>query len=394
VGVVEGAQRSHDDARYGPSPDNGLVSSPPRLACRSCGHETEYLGVQYCDRCFGPLDLVTAPDRADGAPTPLVAAPRLGEAIGLEELWLKDETANPTGSFKDRVVAAAAVRARTTAVTVLACSSTGNLARSVAAGAADAGLRSVVVVPEALPTFERDALVAQGATVVVVRGDYDAANRVATEGSEELGHWGWVNANLRPWYGAGAGTVAEEIVEQAGPPEQVVLPMASGALAFQVVRAFAADRVRPRLVVGQPAGCGPVAAAWASGADEVRPVRPATRVGALAMGDPPDGQDVLAAARASAGAVLAVDEEALDGLAAVVTDRAGIVVDLASAVAVGAARDGVGSGVLDPAARTVVVLTGGRPRWPPRPVAAPGRAVTIDPSLAALRDAVEQEPFS
>jgi threonine synthase len=370
------------------------VPSPPRLACRSCGHETEYLGVQYCDRCFGPLDLVTAPDRPDRAPTPLVAAPVLGEAFGLEDLWLKDETANPTGSFKDRVVAAAAVRARASDVTVLACSSTGNLARAVAVGAADAGLRSVVIVPEVLPTVERDALVAQGATVVVVRGDYDAANRVATEGSEELGHWGWVNANLRPWYGAGAGTVAEEILEQAGPPDQVVLPMASGALAFQVVRAFAADRVRPRLVVGQPAGCGPVAAAWASGADEVRPVRPATRVGALAMGDPPDGQDVLAAARASAGAVLAVDEEALDGLAALVTDRAGIVVDLASAVAVGAARDGVGSGVLDPAARTVVVLTGGPPRWPSRPVAAPGRAVTIDPSLAALRDAVEQEPFS
>ncbi|MET0490614.1 MAG: pyridoxal-phosphate dependent enzyme, partial [Acidimicrobiales bacterium] len=370
------------------------VTSSPRLACRACRHETDYLGVQYCDRCFGPLDLVAPPERPDRAPTPLVAAPELGAAFGLEDLWLKDETVNPTGSFKDRVVAATAVRARATGVAVLACSSTGNLARAVAVGAANARLRSVVVVPEALSTSERDALVAQGATVVVVRGDYDAANRVATQGSEELSRWGWVNANLRPWYGAGSGTVADEIVEQAGPPDQVVLPMASGALAFQVARAFAAHGARPRLVVGQPAGCAPVAAAWAAGADDVEPVRPSTRVGVLAMGDPPDGSDVLTAARVSAGAVFAVEEADVDALAALVADRAGIAVDLASAVTVGAAREGVGSGVLDPAARTVVVLTGGPARWPERPVAAPGRAVTIDPSLAALRDAVEQEPSS
>ena len=128
---------------------------------------------------------------------------------------------------------------------------------------------------------------AQGATVVVVRGDYDAANRVAVEGSEELGHWGWVNANLRPWYGAGAGAVADEIGEQAGPPDQVVLPMASGALAFQVARAFAAHGARPRLVVGQPAGCAPVAAAWAAGADDVEPVRPATRRMVTTSSPPP-----------------------------------------------------------------------------------------------------------
>lgn len=370
----------------------GVVADPgPLLACRACGHRTRPQGVQYCDRCFGPLDLVATPRLLDRPATPLVAAPDLGAALGLGDLWLKDETVNPTGSFKDRVVAATAARAREIGATVLACSSTGNLARAVAVGAAEAGLRAVVVVPEALDRVERAALVAEGATVVVVRGDYDAANRVAAEGSEELGTWGWVNGNLRPWYGAGAGTLAVEVLDQGPPPDQVVLPMASGALAYQCANAFAARGVRPRLVVGQPQGCAPVAAAWAAGDEDVAPVRAATGVEVLAMGDPPDGPDVLAAARASGGAVLAVTEADLDAVVALVAERTGIAVDLASAVAVAAARDAVVAGVIDPATRTVVVLTGGPARWPVGPVAAAGVAVTIDPSLAALRDAVEEE---
>ena len=369
----------------------GVADPGPLLACRACGHETAPLGVQYCERCFGPLDLVVAPPPPDRPPTPLVAAPGLGAAVGLGDLWLKDETANPTGSFKDRVVAAAAARAREVGATVLACSSTGNLARALAVGAATAGVRSVVVVPEALAPRERDALVAQGAMVVMVRGDYDAANRVAAEGSEDLGRWGWVNGNLRPWYGAGAGTTAAEVLAQGPVPAQVVLPMASGALAYQCDRAFAAAGARPRLVVGQPSGCAPVAAAWAAGADEVTPVRSATRVEVLAMGDPPDGPDVLAAARASGGAVLAVAEDPLSEIVALVAGHTGVAVDLASAVAMAAARDAVAAGVLDPDARTVVVLTGGPPRWPEAPVAVAGAAVTIEPSLAALRDAVEEE---
>ncbi len=369
----------------------GVADPGPLLACRACGHETAPLGVQYCDRCFGPLDLVGEPPPLVGPPTPLVAAPGLGAALGLGDLWLKDETANPTGSFKDRVVAAAAARALDLGATVLACSSTGNLARALTVGAAAAGLRAVVVVPEALAADEREALVVHGATVVVVRGDYDAANRVAAEGSEDLGSWGWVNGNLRPWYGAGAGTVATEILDQGVAPAQVVLPMASGALAHQCMRVFATEGARPRLVVGQPSGCAPVAAAWAAGTDDVAPVRAATRVEVLAMGDPPDGPDVLAAARDSGGAVLAVAEDDLDPVAALVAEHAGLEVDLASAVAVAAARDAAASGVVDPAARTVVVLTGGPPRWPAAPVAVAGVAVTIDPSLAALRDAVEEE---
>jgi threonine synthase len=153
--------------------------------------------------------------------------------------------------------------------------------------------------------------------------------------------------------------------------------MASGALAYQVHRA----QPEARLVVVQPAGCAPVAEAFAAGADDVRPVRSATRVGVLAMGDPPDGPDVLAAARRTGGAVLAVDEDGLD-------DRWG---DLAAAVAVAGAEQALAAGVLDPDRRTVVILTGGNPRWP-EPVGPPGRAVTIAPSLAALRAAVEQEP--
>jgi threonine synthase len=336
-----------------------------QLSCRACGHVTEPLGVQYCDRCFGPLDLVD--ELPAGAPrTPLRRAPDLGP-----DVWLKDESVNPTGSFKDRVVAAAAARADELGAPVLACSSTGNLARALAA---HAGRRAVVVVPRTLPGDERDALVAQGATVVVVDGDYDAANRVAAEASEELGHWGWVNGNLRPWYAAGARTVGLELVAHA--PEQVVVPMASGALAYQVHRALPAAR----LVVVQPSGCAPVAEAFARGDDDVRPVRSTTTVEVLAMGDPPDGTDVLAAARRTGGAVLAVDEDDLD-------DAWG---DLASSVAVAGARQVFTDGVLDPDARTVVVLTGGNPRWP-EPVGPSGRAVTIAPTLAALQDALPEE---
>ncbi len=368
-----------------------MTAPEPRLACRACGHDTAPLGVQYCDRCFGALDLLAAPPAADRPWTPLVPAPALGSTLGLGDLWLKDETANPTASFKDRVVAATSRRAAEVGSGVLACSSTGNLARAVAVGAAAAGQRAVVVVPESLSAPERESLVAHGAMVVAVRGDYDAANRLAAEASDELGHWGWVNGNLRPWYGAGAATLAIEVLGQGPPPAQLVLPMASGALAYQSVRACSAAGVRPRLLVGQPAGCAPVAAAFAAGDAEVGPVRPATRVEVLAMGDPPEGHDVLQAARRSGGAVLAVAEDRLEDVVTGVRDDTGILIDLASAVAVAAARDAVRAGVADPDARTVVVLTGGPPRWPAAPVVGAGVAVTIEPSLAALRDAVAEE---
>ncbi len=349
-----------------------------RLVCRACGRETAPGGVQYCAQCFGPLDLIDGGLPPEVEPTPLVPLP----GLGFDDLWAKDETADPTGSFKDRLVAAARARAVEVGFDVLACSSTGNLARAVAWGAK--GLQPIVVVPDRLAPDEQEALAHLGATVVAVRGDYDATNRLATEAAEAIDGWGWVNGNLRPWYALGAVGLADELDH----PAQVVLPMASGALAFQVSRRLGATT---RLVVGQPSGCAPVAVAWAAGEEEVAPVRPDTRVELLAMGDPPDGSDVLAAARASGGAVLAVDEDGLDGWAAVVEDAAGIVVDLASAVAVGAAVEAVERRILDPAVRTVVVLTGGPPRWPEAPVAAAGATVSIEPTLAAFLAAVHEE---
>ncbi len=350
---------------------------------------TEPLGVQYCDRCFGPLDLVdpdpTDPDGtafvAGRTTTPLRAAPGLGAALGVADLWLKDETANATGSFKDRVVATAAERAEALGVHTLACSSTGNLARALVVGARARGLRPVVLVPEGTPDVA--GLVGHGATVVVVDGDYDAVNRVAAT-SDDLAGWAWVNGDLRPWYSAGAAQVGVEVGALDG-FDRLVLPMASGALALQAHRAVTARHPGVALVVGQPAGCAPVATAFAAGAGDVAPVHPATRVGVLAMGDPPDGPDVLAAARASGGAVVAVDEGELDDLLVLLAATAGIEGDLASAVALGAARATAGPG------RTVVVLTGGAPRWPAAPVGGEGVAVSIAPSSAALRDAVGEE---
>jgi len=342
--------------------------------------------VQYCEWCFGPLDVVIEPARVDRAgmrETPLVPAPRLGERVGLGDLWLKDETAQPTGSFKDRVVATAAARARRTGSPVLACSSTGNLARAVAAVP---GFRRVVLVPGSLAVGEQQRLAGLGATVVAVGGDYDAANRLAAEASEAWPAWGWVNGNLRPWYGLGGVALGAELLDQGPSPDQLVVPMASGALAYQLATTIPSAR----LVVGQPEGCAPVATAWAEGVDEVRPVRPATAVANLAMGDPPDGPDVLVRARRSGGAVLAVAEGAVAGWAAAVEECAGLPVDPAVGVAVGAAVEAVARGILDPATRTVLVVTGGPPRWP-APVGGPGGTVSIEATLEALAAVVDGE---
>ncbi|HMQ25659.1 MAG TPA: pyridoxal-phosphate dependent enzyme, partial [Acidimicrobiales bacterium] len=320
--------------------------------CRVCGATRADSPVQYCDECFGPLDLVLGPLADDGetlrariqsgpasmwryadllpfaAPpgaeavgwTPLVEARALGADLGVTELWLKDEAANPGGSFKDRVVAAALGRAIATGAGVLACASTGNLAFAVAGAARRAGLTSVVLVPDALAAAEQAAIAAEGAVVVPVAGDYDAANRLASEASMagESEAWGWVNIGLRPWYVEGSVTVAHEIAEQLGwrVPDAVVAPMASGAFALALHRGFVdlADAglvppgPAPALWVVQPEGCAPVATAFALGAQDVAPVRPETVATSLAMGDPPDGPEVLAVARASTGGVLAVPE--------------------------------------------------------------------------------------
>ncbi len=406
-----------------------------------CGDLPGSATVQYCAECFGPLDVVPGPvghggavlrrrveagppsmwryrdllpvDEPPGAAgvggTPLVRAEALGAVVGLDDLWLKDETANPSGSFKDRVVAAALGRALADGSRVLAGASTGNLAHAMAGAAARAGLVAVVLVSAALPEADRAALAAAGATVVPVAGDYDAANRLASEASmdDACARWAWVNIGLRPWYVEGSATVAHEIAEQLGwvTPDALVVPIASGALALTLHRAFA-DLAEcglvppgppPALWGAQPAGCAPVAGAFAAGADDVAPVRPATGVSSLAMGDPPDGADVLVAARASGGGVVAVPEALVGEAQQRLLDTEGIAVEPAGGVVVGAVAALAADGRLASHARVVACLTGGpHDRWPAQgadtgAAMAPGRVTgTIPPTVSALSAVVSE----
>ena len=429
---LPGAQQRVDDVGMPTVPDD-----EPTLRCRECGETAPAGGPQYCGWCFGPMEVVldvvddpvgvrrlvgTGPasiaryapllpggltlDGSQSGWTALRPAPTLGAELGLRDLWLKDETTNPTGSFKDRVVEVAAARAVAEGRQGLACSSTGNLARAVAGAAARRGLASVVVVPEGLPADEVRELAALGAQVVVVRGGYDAASRLAADAAADLDEWGWVNVTLRPWYELGGRTLGFEIAEQLDwtLPDRVVVPMASGALARAVHDAMASLVAQgiargpvPRLTVVQPGGCAGVAAAFAAGTDDPVPLRdPRTSAPSLAMGDPPDGRAVIAAARATGGVVHAVDEAAIGPSVEGLARAESIVVEPAGGVVVGALVELVEVGLVDPDERIVAVLTGGVPHRfglgdAAGLVPGEGLAGTIDPSVSALTELLPSE---
>src|SRR5438067_854886 len=322
--------------------------SATALRCRICEAQYELEGVGTCSRCFGPLDPVydwdeversftreaiaagdasiwryapllpvDAPEAPRLAPglTPLVQAPRLAEALGIGELWLKLDTANPTHSFKDRVVAVAAAKAQELGLTTLACSSTGNLAGAVAARAAAEGLEAAVFCPVDLEQEKLLSAAVYGPTIYAVRGNYDHCSRLTVELSFEL-DWAFVNVTLRAYYAEGSKTLAYEVAEQLGwtLPDVVVAPIASGALFSKVAQGFddlcrlgLVDGPPPRLHGGQAEGCSPVATAFANGA-RVKPVRPNTVARSLAIGNPADGDFAVDAARATGGAIHAVPE--------------------------------------------------------------------------------------
>ena len=319
------------------------------LACRNCGRPDDTPLGYVCAACFGPLEArydlaavgasVTPADLAARpagiwryrellpvAPparslavggTPLLEASRLGAALGVDRLLVKDDTRNPTLSFKDRAVAVATARALELGVEALACASTGNLAGATAAAAAAAGLPAYVFVPADLEPAKIIHALAYGATVVPIDGTYDDVNRLCLDVADELG-WGVVNVNLRPWYAEGSKTLAYEIAEALGwrLPDVVVAPVASGAMLTRIAHAFGelvelgwVDDAPVRYVGAQAAGCSPVATAWAGGAATVAPVRtPDTIVRSLAIGNPADGLYALELARATAGSVEAVDD--------------------------------------------------------------------------------------
>jgi threonine synthase len=377
--VSEGSSPPGDSHRFQP----GFTG----LRCRSCGEPAAEGAHFVCGRCFGPLeavyDLVALRDRltrslldardADlwrfaellpfstwptgGLPvgvSPLVEAPRLAARLGLERLWVKDDSRNPTLSFKDRVVAVAAARAAEWGFHTLACASTGNLSAAVAAAAAARGLRSVVFVPADLEAAKVAQARALGATLVRVEGTYDEVNRLCLELTDELDGWAFLNVNLRPFYAEGSKTIAFEIAQQLGwrTPDVVVAPLASGSLYTKLSRGFRElaslrliDEDAVRFIGGQPAGCSPVASAFAAGAEVVRPVEaPDTVVRSLAIGSPADGGYAVKLARESGGAILAVPDQATIDAIRLLAETEGILTETAGGVTL--AADGVDRGAI------------------------------------------------
>ena len=256
--------------------------------------------------------------------TPLIRADRLAQQLGLREVWVKNDAANPTHSFKDRVVSVAAARARELGFQTIACASTGNLANSVAAHGAALGLESYVFIPADLEEQKVLATGVYGTKLVAVEGNYDDVNRLCTELCAER-DWAFVNVNLRPYYAEGSKTLAFEIAEQLGfeLPDRCIAPVASGSLFTKIGRGFQ-EWIELGLLEGgcrrmngaQAEGCSPVASAFAAGQDVCRPVKPDTIAKSLAIGNPADGPYALDWPAASGGTIDAVsDEEIVQGIA-------------------------------------------------------------------------------
>ncbi|HEV8516367.1 MAG TPA: threonine synthase [Candidatus Limnocylindrales bacterium] len=405
------------------------------LRCRACS--TPYpTGPNYvCARCFGPLEVVydeaevretltreaiasrpagiwryrellpvsEPPER--GLPvgsTPLQRADRLAARLGVERIWLKNDSLNPTLSFKDRVVAVAVARAVEFGFTTLACASTGNLAGAIAAAAGVVGLPSYVFVPADIEPGKIRQAIAFGARLVPIAGTYDEINRLSVEVADELG-WAVVNVTLRPFYAEGSKTLAYEVAEQLGwrLPDVVVAPIASGSLYTKVAKGFDElaryGLVEPkpiRFVGAQPEGCAPVAAAWATGAERPIPVRePSTIVKSLAIGIPADGSEALRLARESGGSIEAVDDAATVICLQQVAAEEGILAEPAGGCTLAALEQAVRRGLIDPTEEVVVLLTGNGLKTPGAiapPDALDSVESPIPPTYAAFEGWLEQ----
>ena len=282
-------------------------------------------------------------------------------------MWVKDDSGNPTHSFKDRVVAVALSAARELGLRVLACPSTGNLANAVAAAAARAGIRSVVFVPKNLEQPKIIASAVYDTTLIAVDGTYDDVNKLASEIAAEEEGWAFVNVNVRPYYAEGSKTLAYEIAEQLGwrLPDQVVIPVASGAQLTKIDKGFTElitlglVAAKPYAIFGaQATGCSPVAQAYRAGHDVVQPVRPDTIAKSLAIGNPADGPYVLDVVRRTGGVVADVDDDVVVQSIQRLARTEGVFAETAGGVTVGVTAQLVADGRLDPAKETVIINSG------------------------------------
>jgi len=333
--------------------------------------------------------------------TKLIRADNLARELGMRRLWVKDDTGNPTHSFKDRVVAVALAAARQLGLGTLSCASTGNLANAVAAAAARAGMGHVVVIPANLEAGKVITTAVYDGTLIAVDGNYDDVNRLCSElvGDPLTSDWGFVNVNLRPYYAEGSKSLGYEVAEQLGwrLPQQVVIPVASGSLLTKVDKAFrelgTMGLVEPttyRVFGAQATGCSPVAQAFRAGIDVIRPVKPDTIAKSLAIGNPADGPYALDVARRTGGAIADVSDEEIVAGIRLLARTEGIFAETAGGVTVATLRQLLASGQLDPEAETVVYNTGDGLKTLDAVASQVGPTATIAPSIDQFRAALDR----
>ncbi len=370
------------------------------LKCRECGREYPVEPIYVCEFCFGPLEVVYDYKKiskvlnkkkiqqreknlwryrellpVEGDPvagrnagfTPLIKAERLAEALGVKNLYIKDDTvAHPTLSFKDRVVSVALTKAREFGFDTVACASTGNLAHSVSAQGAMAGFKRFVFIPASLEPSKIIASLVYEPNVVAVDGNYDDVNRLCSEIANKY-RWAFVNINIRPFYAEGSKTHGFEIVEQLGwkTPDNVVIPCASGSLLTKIWKSFKEFKeigiikeVRAKVFGAQATGCSPIITALKQGVDVIRPVKPNTIAKSLAIGNPADGFYALQAIRESGGYGADVsDEEIIEGMRLLARTE-GIFAETAGGVTVAATKKLIKEGYIKPDETTVICITG------------------------------------
>ncbi|MCX7617102.1 threonine synthase [Tepidiforma sp.] len=375
------------------------MSFAKNLRCRECHREYPLEARHVCDFCFGPVEVTydydairkaVSRERIERGPaslwryrdylpcdaesaidigagfTPLIRAKNLGKALGLNNLYIKNDTVNPTWSFKDRVVAVASSRARELGYDKLACASTGNLANSVSAHAAAAGMEAVVFIPHDLELGKVLGSSIYGPTLVKVRGNYDAVNRLCAELAGAY-NWAFVNVNVRPYYSEGSKTLGFEVAEQLGwrAPDHCVVPIASGSLFVKIRKGLQElwktgliDEPKTRMSGAQAAGCSPVATAWQEGSMNFRPQRPNTIAKSLAIGNPADGYYSLVQLQETGGACGSVtDDEIVAGMK-LLAETEGIFAETAGGVTVASLKQLAAQGRIHPDELTVAFITG------------------------------------
>ncbi len=402
------------------------------LRCRECARTYPVEALHVCEFCFGPLevaydyeaiaasisrekiaagpstiwryaDLLPAssenPVNLGAGFTPLVRADRLAAELGLGELWIKNDTLNPTGSFKDRVVSVALTKARELGFKVAACASTGNLANSVAAHAARAGMESIVFIPSDLEQAKIITTAVYGGTLIAVDGSYDDVNRLCAELTSEHPAWAFVNVNVRTYYAEGSKTLAYEVAEQLSwqAPDHVVVPIASGSQLTKIHKGFAElhkvgllDGDEPphvRISGAQAEGCSPVATAFAEGSDIIRPQRPSTIAKSLAIGNPADGFYALDIVRKTGGAVGSVTDPEIVEAIRLLARTEGIFAETAGGVTIATLAKLAASGVIRRDERVVAYVTGNGLKTIDAVSPHVGPTATIAPTLDAFNEA-------